>query len=207
MEQFKRLSTEKQDLILNAGFICFARNGYKKASMADIAGVAGVSKASLFQYFGSKKDLYLYLYELCCNMIINAATEKMQQISDDFFERMARAQEIKMKVALQYSGMYDFLYTSFSETDPEIANGINISNAGYISDGYGLLLDGINWDKFKPGIDLEMVTNTVTWIAEGYSKSMVGQNKSRDQLNEDAYKYLDMLKQCMYKEEYLNEDN
>lgn len=156
MEFFNKISKEKQDLILNAGFTCFAKNGYKKTSMADIAAIAGVSKASLFQYFRSKKEFYLHLYELCCNLIISTGADKMQQLSDDFFERMAIAQEIKMEVILQYNGMYDFLYASLSENDPEVTEGINKSNAGYISAGYSLLMEGINWDKFKPGIDFEI---------------------------------------------------
>lgn len=200
MELFNKLSQEKQENVINAGLVCFAKNGYKKASMADIAEYAGVSKASLFQYFGSKRKLYLFLNEMGCNKIINTVTEKMKPLSDDFFDRMIMAQEIKTEIILKYPSMYDFFYTSFDEQDPEVIDGIDKSNINYISDGYQLLLDGINWDKFKPDIDVNMVMNMVTWFSEGYAKSVMGQVKTREEINREIYKYLDLLKQAFYKE-------
>lgn len=203
MELFNKLSKEKQEIVINAGLVCFAKNGYKKASMADIAEYAGVSKASLFQYFGSKRKFYLYLYELGCNKIIDTVTKKMQPLSDDFFERIIVAQEIKTEISLQYPCMYDFFYTSLDEQDPEVIDGIDKSNISYISDGYQFLLDGIDWDKFNPGIDANMVMNMVTWFSEGYAKSIMGQDKTMEEMNKEIYKYLDLLKQTLYKEEYL----
>jgi len=203
MELFNKLNKEKQDIVINAGFVCFGKNGYNKASMADIAEVAGISKASLFQYFGSKRKFYLYLYELGCNKIINSVTKKKQPLSDDFFERMVVTQEIKTEMILQYPSMYDFFYASLDEQDPEVIDGIDRSNISYISDGYQLLLDGINWGKFKPGIDENMVMNMVTWFSEGYVKSIKGQDKTMEEMNKEIYKYLDLLKQSLYKREYL----
>ena len=51
MEKFLALSNEKQDTIRNAALACFAKHGYEKASINDIAVAAGISKASIFQYF------------------------------------------------------------------------------------------------------------------------------------------------------------
>lgn len=54
-ENFEKLPTEKQYAVLNAAFSCFGRDGYKKTAMSEIASEAGVSKAALFHYFGTKK--------------------------------------------------------------------------------------------------------------------------------------------------------
>ena len=45
MENFLNLPEEKQNTILDAAFAAFGANGYKKASIADIAAAAGISKA------------------------------------------------------------------------------------------------------------------------------------------------------------------
>ena len=58
MEKFFALSNEKQDTIRNAALACFAKYGYEKASINDIAAAAGISKASVFQYFGNKQTGY-----------------------------------------------------------------------------------------------------------------------------------------------------
>ena len=46
---------------LSAALDVFARNGYHRASMDDVAEAAGVTKPVLYQHFASKRDLYLEL--------------------------------------------------------------------------------------------------------------------------------------------------
>ena len=55
MDKFLALTEEKRLTILNAALQCFGKFGYEKASINDIAVAAHISKASVFQYFGSKK--------------------------------------------------------------------------------------------------------------------------------------------------------
>jgi AcrR family transcriptional regulator len=48
----------KTDHILDAALPLFVRHGFRKASMADIARAAGISRASLYLSFNSKEDLF-----------------------------------------------------------------------------------------------------------------------------------------------------
>ena len=48
----------KTDHILDAALPVFVRHGFRKASMADIARAAGISRASLYLSFNSKEDLF-----------------------------------------------------------------------------------------------------------------------------------------------------
>jgi AcrR family transcriptional regulator len=48
----------KADRILDAALPVFIRHGYRKASMADIARAANVSRASLYLSFASKEELF-----------------------------------------------------------------------------------------------------------------------------------------------------
>ena len=79
MDKFLALTDEKRTAILNAALQCFGKFGYEKASINDIAVAAHISKASLFQYFGSKKQLYIYLLEYC-KKIIEGIFDKESQI-------------------------------------------------------------------------------------------------------------------------------
>lgn len=56
MDKFLALTEEKRTAILNAALQCFGKFGYEKASINDIAVAAHISKASVFQYFGSKSS-------------------------------------------------------------------------------------------------------------------------------------------------------
>jgi AcrR family transcriptional regulator len=48
----------KTDHILDAALPVFVRHGFRKASMADIARAAGISRASLYLSFNSKEELF-----------------------------------------------------------------------------------------------------------------------------------------------------
>ena len=77
MEKFLALSEEKQTVVRNAALSCFAKYGYEKASIHDIATAAGISKASIFQYFGNKQALYKYLLQYCNEQMKQATTRRL----------------------------------------------------------------------------------------------------------------------------------
>ncbi len=49
---------DQRDKIHAGANLAFAKFGYAKTSMVDIARLAGISRASLYQYFSNKEDLY-----------------------------------------------------------------------------------------------------------------------------------------------------
>jgi AcrR family transcriptional regulator len=49
--------------ILKAALTCFARKGYHQTTMDDIVEEAGLSKGGVYWHFGSKKELFLSLFE------------------------------------------------------------------------------------------------------------------------------------------------
>lgn len=49
--------------ILKAAMACFARKGYHQTTMDDIVQEAGLSKGGLYWHFGSKKELFMALFE------------------------------------------------------------------------------------------------------------------------------------------------
>ena len=54
---------ERRAAILDAALEVFARHGYHAASIDDIAGTAGVSKALIYEHFPSKRHLHAALLE------------------------------------------------------------------------------------------------------------------------------------------------
>jgi AcrR family transcriptional regulator len=49
---------EREERMLDAGERIFGRRGFRAASMEEIADASGITKALLYQYFGSKEGLY-----------------------------------------------------------------------------------------------------------------------------------------------------
>jgi len=56
-----KISADKRERILREAALLFAERGFNQTDMAELAVRAGVSKGSLYTYFESKEDLYLYV--------------------------------------------------------------------------------------------------------------------------------------------------
>src|SRR5436853_3274711 len=67
---------ERRGAILDAALDVFARRGYHAASIDEIAGAAGISKALIYEHFPSKRELHVSLLE--CH-------------AQDIFGRLARS--------------------------------------------------------------------------------------------------------------------
>ncbi len=66
---YRQLEASKQSAILQAAEEEFSRKGFRAASMNSLVQQAGISKGSLFQYFGSKEALFLGLVELATGRV------------------------------------------------------------------------------------------------------------------------------------------
>lgn len=69
----------KRRAILDAGFGVFASYGFRRASMADIAQAAGMSRPALYQYFQGKDDIARSLvqdfYDSACAAVADALSQ------------------------------------------------------------------------------------------------------------------------------------
>ncbi len=61
---FDNLDPLKKRTLMKACFDEFSSNAYEVASITPIIKQTGIPKGSIYQYFGTKKDLYQYLIEL-----------------------------------------------------------------------------------------------------------------------------------------------
>jgi AcrR family transcriptional regulator len=196
-ENFSKAPQEKQLAVINAGFACFARDGYQKTAMSEIAKAAGVSKASLFHYFGTKKELYFFLFRFSCDEI----GSKIPKGSNDFFECIDIGTKTKFAVMEHYPNMYDFLVSVIKNTDAETEVLLREANARAISEGIKTLFANVDWSRFRPDVSREDAVSLVNWVTEGYLRDNA--EKPRDTIMMDIQRYLNLSKQALYREEYL----
>jgi len=60
-DTLERIKPAKREKLLSEAAKLFAQRGFNQADMAELAGRAGVAKGSLYNYFESKEELYLYV--------------------------------------------------------------------------------------------------------------------------------------------------
>ncbi|MCL2873443.1 MAG: TetR/AcrR family transcriptional regulator [Defluviitaleaceae bacterium] len=205
MEKFLNISKEKQDQIIEAGLKAFGQNGYKKASISDIAASAGISKAMIFYYFNSKKELYLYLADLCCGIVINKVKEHFDSSVNDFFDRLKMTSEIKMEALKKYHGSFSFLESMYKEKDEEVQDGLKNLMSGIQETAESLAFYEVDLSKFKDGVDSQLALKFLLLAAQGFIHELPSDYEFEviDKFIEDYYAWLDIMKNNFYKEEYL----
>jgi len=197
MKNFDVLPVEKQLVVLNAGYTCFGKNGYKKTAMSEIANQAGISKAALFHYFGTKKNLYFYLFGFACNEVLARSKEG----NEDFFDCIELSIHIKMSVMEKYPNMFDFFNSIAVEVDTALLTELKTTHGDAINQWTTNLTRNVDWGRFLPHIGQEEAYNMITWTIDGYVK-MYHKQKNRQDMMIGLKHYLNVLKKAIYKEEY-----
>jgi AcrR family transcriptional regulator len=204
LEKFLSLPAEKQNIIIDAALTSFGANGYKKASVSDIATAAGISKAMVFHYFGTKKALYLYLIDLCGNILMNEFNEKFDSGITDFFERIKLATSIKISVMKKHPAIFSFLNSMYFENDNEVKMDIE----AILAKGEGfrnkIALNGMDSSRFKDGIDPKLVMKMLVWFAEGFVSELPNRaGYDIEVICKDFDECINVFKNNFYKEEFI----
>lgn len=202
MEKFLALSDEKQSLIRNAALSCFSQHGYEKASINDIAKSAGISKASLFQYFGTKLNLYEYLIEYSSAQMKTAYQEQALYANRDFFDRVQQAMMMKMENLKKNPYIAAFIISAAKESSIEMPDSIKTLMQEGEDYMHNLMLRNTDLVKFKRPDDAPLLFRTLMHIGYG----MVDEIESESDFDKIVYEMksiLKMLKSHFYKEEYL----
>ena len=200
MEKFFALSNEKQDTIRNAALACFAKHGYEKASINDIAVTAGISKASIFQYFGNKQALYQYLFNYCATQMKQAYSTSTLEETTDFFDRVWKASVMKVENLKKHPHIASFIASVVAEPTPKLEGAIfSEANKNYIA---SLVLHEQDYEKFRHPEDAELVFQMLMMLGQGMSVQLEN-GTDYDGIMKEFREILNMLKHNFYKEEYL----
>jgi len=201
MENFFKIRAEKQDHIIRAGFMVFGKQGYRKASIADIAKAAGITKGMITYYFGSKKALYMYLVDLCQTSLVQSVREQLGSGVTDFFERFKAITNLQLDAVRKYPGLLAFANSTYYETDPEVADAIRETFADEDTLFNQLLLEGIDVSGFKPGFEPGLVCKFILWAGEGLMSELFEKTASEDRIEAivaDFLKCLDMMRRAFH---------
>ena len=193
MRKFLSLPQEKQNRIVEAAMNLFGEVGYKKAYISEIATAAGISKALVFHYFGSKKGLYSYLVYYTGKIVMTEAQHERDTENKDFFDRVSITLKFRLSIKSRYPAMNLFMESVYNEDDPEVTADIerllSISNDMHSKVEISPSEAGI----FKNNVDPLKVAELVEKYTEGVIYSWKP-GSSIDDTMLDVNSCLDMLK-------------
>jgi len=75
-------AVDKHSIILDAALKTFVKRGYPATKVAEIAAEAGVAEGTLYNYFQSKEDLLLALFDEKWGGIISEIRDKISRLDD-----------------------------------------------------------------------------------------------------------------------------
>lgn len=81
----------RQETVLAAAVTVFARYGFRKASMDEVARAAGISRQGLYLQFVDKEDLFRKAVEFSLGRQLSAALEALANESDELEARLIAA--------------------------------------------------------------------------------------------------------------------
>ncbi|HHY47301.1 MAG TPA: TetR/AcrR family transcriptional regulator [Firmicutes bacterium] len=102
---------DKRSLILDAAQRVFSKKGFHRATVEEVAEVAGVGKGTVYLYFASKNELFVALIEDRMRAIKAFFEEKLR-------EKASSTSKLKELIAMHfqlYSRYRDFLAVMFGE--------------------------------------------------------------------------------------------
>jgi TetR/AcrR family transcriptional repressor of mexJK operon len=86
MSSARGRGTPKEPLILDAARAVFLRQGFRSASVDEIAALAKISKVTLYKYFPSKQQLFL--------AVIQREIEHAERMSDGYLEALVTTTDL-----------------------------------------------------------------------------------------------------------------
>lgn len=206
MEAFENLPPQKRQIIEDAALAAFGDTGYAKTSVRDIAAAAGISKAMVFHYFGTKRQLYDYLLDLCVRTLMAELKKHFDRSVTDFFARIRMATNIKLAAMRAHPAILRFLIRAYSETDPEVRPDTQRVFSFGETERFRseLVMKDADVSKFKPGVDSAQVLELLVYYSYGLTDmepaGVVG-NFGAVCRRFDAL--LEMLRQNLYRPECL----
>jgi len=193
MRKFLSLPKEKQERIVTSAMTLFGEVGYKKAYISEIAAAAGISKALVFHYFGSKKGLYSYLVYYTGKIVVTEAQEKRDTRNKDFFERALATLAFRLSIKSRYPAMSMFMDSVFNENEDEVASDINRLLAIATDMHAKTTLYAGEESIFKDGVDSKQIVRLVEIYSEGVVSGW-NHPSSVDETIAEAALCFDMLK-------------
>lgn len=209
---FENLDKEKKQKIIDACLEEFANKGYEKASTNHMVTQAGISKGLLFHYFGNKKNLYLYLFDIAVDTFIDKYNKYEYALKEnsDLFERLTERGLIKMKIAGEEPQMYKLVMEAFIDTPEGMKEEVNERYQRIYNEYMPAFFEGIDYSLFREGVDtrkaIEFMMLCLDAILGKYTKMIQGKatQMSLEEVSEavkDAYDYYDMIRFGIYKKE------
>ena len=167
-----------------------------------------MSKALLFHYFKDKRELYAYLFQYAIDMCMEAFNRQVERMTyfgeTDFFAALERGHKVKMDMVRRMPGLFRFVMRAYYERDSVLSPRLRRKLDDVLAQSTDSFLARMDLHKFKDGVDPRQVVRLLTLSAEGMlAETNACTAEEINRLFQEYKKNAELLRQYLYKEEYL----
>ncbi|SDQ92177.1 transcriptional regulator, TetR family [Virgibacillus subterraneus] len=200
------LEPKRKDVILNAALKEFATKGFDDASTNVIAKESGISKGLMFHYVNSKKNLFLFLYDYCTDMINKEYLDLMNFDEQDIFEKLRQSYLLQIELLQKHPWIFEFIKITATTKSDEI----NKELEGRVNEKLlfcqETMFDKVDESKFREGLDVERSKQLIFWSNIGFTNQILEDIRSSeiteldyDNILAELDGYLNELRKIFYK--------
>jgi len=205
---FTELPELRQNAIINAAYDEFGAHGFDRASTNAIVVAAGISKGTLFNYFGSKSELFRYLMKTSMERVNQVYLSQLDHSLTDFLEKYRQATRTKYQAYRQYPHEFNFfagvfLYDSKVPAVRRAVKRMDMMRA----EMEAFFRENNDTSLFIEGNDPADLIRLMQYCLEGYERDMLERMRRSAQpsdwsesLWDDFYRFLDQLRSVFYRE-------
>jgi len=178
IDAFEKLPENERARILQTCVAEFANRGFRNASTNHIVKELGIPKGSIFYWFGSKDNLYLYLVDLSVKRFVEAFIDFTREWPDEILARLRIIIESSFSFLENHPDHFR-LFMSFMDGEARHLLG------PYLKDHWN---EGLNvWNSWYSGVDTddflstpEEVQQLLMWVIAGIKVEMYALMARRD---------------------------
>lgn len=203
LSHFLKLKPEKQESILQAALDEFSEYGYDLASTNRIVERAGIAKGTLFKYFSSKEELFVYLCDKFQEVV--QAELDIPDEPEGLFEHLKYLGMRKAALKYRYPKEYALMTQLISHSSHPLYHKIleRYAEKGMLF--YEQLIQKVNTSNLRPGVTAQEAFRLVGWVLRGLEDHIVQQfngKKYNAEVEKSLYaefdRICDLLKYGLY---------
>ncbi len=195
MDAFKNLPDEKQKIIIDACIDEFAEYGFENASTNRMVRKIGISKGSLFQYFKTKENLYIYVMEVAIGGILKQLQMQMRDLSPDVLERVKKFGETSIDIYSKQPKLFKLFFSLLGQKNLLFQEKLVLIFSRDIESFIHILSRGIDTQNLKWG--LETTIEIIKWLLNGIRTDMLVEYDIQTDDEKFKQKYLEKLDQAL----------
>jgi AcrR family transcriptional regulator len=167
---FQNLPEEKKDRIIARATREFSEKGYQGASINTLVDDLGISKGSIFQYFTSKKGLFLFVFQTAVDRVRRTLVGVKEETEDlEVFERIRRSILTGVDFVRRHPQIYRiYLKLLFDREAPyraELLKAIRLFSAEYLG---SLVEKGLERAEIRRDIPLDQAVFILDAVLDRY---------------------------------------